>query len=140
VPTKLFRVVAGAALLVAVATPVVAHHSFAAEFDADKPVKIKGTVVRMDWINPHSWIYIDVTAPDGKVEHWKVEGGAPNALLRRGWSKNSLPIGIEIIVDGFQAKDGSSRANGRDITFPDGTKLFVGSSGTGAPYDKRDRQ
>jgi hypothetical protein len=137
---KLFLVPAGAALLVAAATPVLAHHSFAAEFDANKPVKIKGTVVKMEWINPHSWIHIDVKGPDGKVERWAVEGGAPNALLRRGWNKNSLPIGIEITVDGFQAKDGSNRANGRDITFPDGTKLFVGSSGTGAPYDRKERQ
>jgi hypothetical protein len=139
-PQKWFPIVAGAALLVAAAAPVVAHHSFAAEFDANKPVKIKGTVYKMEWTNPHSWIHIEVTGPDGKVERWVVEGGAPNALLRRGWRKNSLPVGVEIIVDGFQAKDGSLRANGRDITFPDGTKLFVGSSGTGAPYDKRDRQ
>ena len=138
--TKLFRVFAGGALTVAAATPVIAHHSFAAEFDADKSVKIRGTVVKVEWINPHSWIYIDVTGPDGNMEHWKVEGGAPNALLRRGWTKNSLPVGIEITVDGFQAKDGSYRANGRDITFPDGTRLFVGSSGTGAPDEKRDRQ
>ena len=134
--TKLFRVIAGAALLVASAAPLIAHHSFAAEFDVNKPVSIKGKVVKMEWINPHSWIYIDTTDPAGKVEHWKVEGGAPNALIRRGWTKNSLPSGIEIIVEGFQAKDGANRANGRDITFPDGTKLFIGSSGTGAPDEK----
>jgi hypothetical protein len=134
--TKLFRVIAGAALLVATAAPLIAHHSFAAEFDANKPVTIKGTVVKMEWVNPHSWIHIDVKGPDGKVERWLVEGGAPNALLRRGWTKNSLPYGIEIIVEGFQAKDSSNRANGRDITFPDGKKLSVGSSGTGAPDEK----
>jgi hypothetical protein len=136
--TKLFRVIAGAVLLVAPAAPVIAHHSFAGEFDANKPVKIKGTVVKMEWVNPHSWIHIDVTGPDGKVERWTVEGGAPNALIRRGWTKNSLPSGIEIIVEGFQAKDGANRANGLDITFPDGRKLSVGTSGTGAPDESRD--
>ena len=137
--TKLFSVVAGAALLVAAAAmPVIAHHSFAAEFDSKKPVKMRGTVVKMEWINPHSWIHIDVKKEDGKVERWMVEGGAPNALLRRGWTKKSLPEGTEILVEGFQAKDGSTRANGRDITFPDGKKLFVGSSGSGAPRDSRD--
>jgi Family of unknown function (DUF6152) len=136
VRTTLFRVIAGGALLAAAAAPVRAHHSFAAEFDANKPVKIKGTVAKVEWKNPHSWIYIDVTGTDGKVEQWAVEGGAPNALLRRGWSKNSLPAGVEIIVDGFQAKDGAFRANGRDITFPDGKKLFIGSTGTGSPDEK----
>ena len=138
--TKLFRMILGAALLVAAAAPVLAHHSFAAEFDANKPVKIKGTVAKVEWKNPHSWIYIDVAGPDGKVEQWAVEGGAPNALLRRGWTKNSLPAGVEIIVDGFQAKDGAFRANGRDITFPDGKKLFIGSTGTGAPDEKSDEK
>jgi hypothetical protein len=136
VQTKLFRVIAGAALLVATAAPLIAHHSFAAEFDSNKPVTIKGTVFKVEWTNPHSWIHIDVKGPDGKVERWLVEGGAPNALLRRGWTKNSLPYGIEIIVEGFQAKDSSNRANGRDITFPDGKKLSVGSTGTGAPDEK----
>jgi Family of unknown function (DUF6152) len=140
VSTKLFRVIAGAVLFVASAAPLSAHHSFSAEFDANKPVTIKGTVYKVEWTNPHSWIYIEVTGPDGKVEKWAVEGGAPNALLRRGWSKSSLPVGIKIVVDGFQAKDGSLRANGRDITFPDGKKLFVGSSGTGAPEDKKERR
>ena len=138
--TKLFRVIAGAVLLVASAAPLIAHHSFAAEFDANNPVTIKGTVVKMEWVNPHSWIHIDVKGPDGNVVQWRVEGGAPNALLRRGWTKNSLPYGIEIIVEGFQAKDGTNRANGREITFPDGKKLFVGSSGTGAPDERRERR
>ena len=138
--SKLFSVVAGAALVVtAAAVPVIAHHSFAAEFDAKKPVKLRGTVTKMEWINPHSWIHIDVKTPDGKVEKWMVEGGAPNALLRRGWNKNSLLPGTEILVEGFQAKDGANRANGRDITFADGKKLFVGSSGTGAPDERPEK-
>src|SRR5215216_458258 len=134
--TKLSSVIAGAALVVAAAVPVFAHHSFAAEFDAKKPVKLRGTVTKMEWINPHSWIHIDVKKDDGTVEKWMVEGGAPNALLRRGWNKKSLPAGTEISVEGFQAKDGAMRANGRDITFPDGRKLFVGSSGIGAPDER----
>jgi hypothetical protein len=131
-------VVAGV-LAAAAALPALAHHSFAAEFDASKPVKLEGVVTKMEWINPHSWIHIDVTTSSGEVQHWMVEGGAPNALLRRGWTKNSLPAGSKIMVQGFQAKDGSLRANGRDITFADGSKLFVGSSGTGAP-DERPEQ
>ena len=138
--SRLFGVVAGAAFAVAAAVvPVMAHHSFAAEFDAKKPVKLRGTVTKMEWINPHSWIHIDVKTPDGKVEQWMVEGGAPNALLRRGWNKNSLLPGTEILVEGFQAKDGALRANGRDITFPDGKKLFVGSSGIGAPDERPEK-
>ena len=136
---KLFRVIAAAALLVAAAVPLRAHHSFAAEFDLNKPVTIKGTVVKMEWANPHTWVHIDVTGPDGKVEQWAVEGGAPNSLLRRGWTKNSVPVGTQIIVEGFQAKDGMFRANGRDITFPDGKKLFIGSEGPGAPDEKPGR-
>jgi hypothetical protein len=139
VHAKLFGVIAGVALLVATAAPLIAHHSFAAEFDVNKPVKIKGPVVKMEWTNPHTWIHIDVTGPDGKVENWAVEGAAPNSLLRRGWTKNSLPIGIEITVDGFQAKDGSYRANARDVTFPDGTKLSVGSTGPGSPEKEKER-
>ena len=112
-----------------------AHHAFAAEFDANKPVKFKGTVTKMLWINPHAWIYVDVKKPDGKVESWMVEAGTPNTLLRRGFTKSSLLPGTEITVDGYQAKDGALRANGRDLTLPNGQTLFLGSSGTGAPSD-----
>src|SRR5215467_10904255 len=114
--------------LLSVTVPVFAHHAFAAEFDAAKPVKFKGTVTKMEWINPHAWIHIDVKGEDGKVTPWMIEAAAPNALLRRGWTKSSLPAGVEILVEGFQAKDGANRANGRDITFPDGKRLFIGSS------------
>ena len=138
--TKVFSVIAGAALVLAAAAPVFAHHSFAAEFDAKKPVTLKGVVTKMEWINPHSWIHLDVkNEQTGQIEHWMVEGGAPNALLRRGWNKNSLPAGTEIVVQGYQAKDGALRANGREITFPDGKKLFVGSSGIGAPDERPEK-
>jgi hypothetical protein len=117
--------------------PLRAHHAFAAEFDAKRPVTLRGTVTRMEWINPHAWIHVSVKGPDGKVVEWMVEAGTPNTLFRRGFTKNSLAPGTEILVDGYQAKDGSNRANGRDVTFPDGRKLFLGSSGTGAPYDQK---
>jgi hypothetical protein len=130
-------IVAGMGLLMA-AAPAMAHHAFAAEFDAKKPIKLQGTVTKMEWINPHAWIHIDVKKPDGKIESWMIEGGTPNTLLRRGFTKNSLLPGTEIMVDGYQAKDGSMRANGRDLTLPDGKKLFMGSSGTGAPEDGKD--
>ena len=137
--TKLFKLVAGAALVATAAVvPAYAHHSFAAEFDAKKPVKLSGTVTKMEWINPHAWIYIDVKNTDGTVTNWMVEAGAPNALLRRGWTKNSLLPGTEIVIEGYQAKDGANRANGRDITFKDGKKLFVGSNGTGAPDERKE--
>jgi len=132
--TKLAVVVAGFGLLLS-AVPVWAHHSFAAEFDAKKPVNLRGKITKMEWINPHAWIHMDVTGPDGKVVNWMIEAGTPNTLFRRGFTKDSLAVGTEIVVEGYQAKDGSNRANGRDVTFPDGRKLFLGSSGTGAPYD-----
>ncbi len=126
----------GAALLVlAAAAPVWTHHAFSAEFDAKKPVRLDGTVSKMQWINPHAWIHVDVKRPDGKLESWMIEGGTPNTLFRRGFTKDSLKAGTRILVEGYRAKDGSLRANGRDITFPDGRKLFMGSSGTGAPTD-----
>ena len=120
------------------AFPVVAHHAFSAEFDADSPIHLTGTVTKMEWINPHSWVHIAVTKDDGTVENWMIEGGTPNTLFRRGFTKDSLAPGTEIVVDGYQAKDGSMKGNGRDLTFPDGRKLFLGSSGTGAPRDGRD--
>src|SRR5271163_5019325 len=108
------------------ATVARAHHAFAAEFDVNRPIKLRGIVTKMDWINPHSWIHLDVKGSDGKVVSWMIEGGSPNALLRRGFTKNSLPAGTEIVIEGYQAKDGTNRANGRDITFADGKRLFMG--------------
>src|SRR5207302_9776602 len=133
--TKILALIIGIGLLLA-AVPVWAHHAFAAEFDANKPVKFRGTVTKMEWINPHAWIHVDVKGDDGKVTNWMVECGTPNTLLRRGFTKDTVTAGMEIVVDGYKAKDGSNRANGRDVTFPDGRKLFLGSTGTGAPDDK----
>jgi hypothetical protein len=118
------------------AAPLYAHHAFSSEFDADKPLELSGTVSKMEWVNPHAWIHIEVKKPDGKVEEWMIEGGTPNTLMRRGVSRDTLKIGTEVKISGYQAKDGSNRANGRDITYPDGRKLFLGSTGTGAPYEQ----
>src|SRR5882672_1101404 len=134
--TKLALVGAGLALLLH-AAPIWAHHAFAAEFDAKRPLKLRGTVTKMEWINPHAWIHIDVKNPDGSTVNWMVEAGTPNTLFRRGFTKDSLALGTEILVDGYQSKDGSNKANGRDVTFSDGRKLFLGSSGTGAPDDNK---
>jgi len=133
-------------LAVLLAAPVVAHHAFGAEFDRDAPIRIEGRIARLEWVNPHTWVHIAVTEmvkegetivpPDPNAEVWAVEGGTPNTLLRRGLRRECLAIGTEVIVDGYQTKDHSlKRANGRDITFADGSKIFLGSSGTGAPYD-----
>ncbi len=137
--TKLIGLIAGGGLMLSAAAPVLAHHSFAAEFDANQPVKLEGTVKEFRWVNPHSWLIVNVAKPDGTMEEWDVEGGAPSALLRRGWTKDTLPPGTKVVVEGFMAKDGSHRANARDITFPDGKKLFIGSSGTGAPDERTEK-
>ncbi|MBZ5610348.1 MAG: hypothetical protein LAP38_18960 [Acidobacteriia bacterium] len=129
VPTKLAFLAAG---LLASAAFAWAHHAFAAEFDINRPIKLRGTVVKMDWINPHSWIHIDVKGADGKVVTWMIEGGSPNVLLRLGFTKDALPAGSEIVMDGFQAKDGSNRGVGKVLTFADGRKLFLGGSAPGA--------
>ena len=131
------RIIVGLVIvgLVALASaPVVAHHAFSAEFDADRPLQLTGKVTRVEWINPHAWIHIETAAG----ETWMIEGGTPNTLFRRGFTKDSLQTGTEIVVDGYQAKDGTNKANGRDLTFTDGRKLFMGSSGTGAPRDGSD--
>jgi hypothetical protein len=124
------------AALLGTAVPVIAHHAFAAEFDRDKPLSLEGTVTQMDWINPHAWLHFDVKDADGKVSNWAIELGAPNALIRRGFDRDSVPVGTKIIVKGFEAKDGGFRANGSSLTFADGRKMFVGSPGTGAPEEK----
>ena len=132
--TTLAVLLTGSALFLAVA-PLCAHHSFAAEFDIKRPIKLRGTVTRMEWINPHSWIHIDVKGPDGKTVSWMIEGGGPNALLRLGFTKAALPPGSEVVVEGFQAKDGSNRAVGQFVAFADGRKLFLGGSAPGAHGD-----
>ncbi len=126
--------------LAVVASPgwVLAHHAFSSEFDAKNPVKLQGPVTKVELINPHAWVHMDVKTADGKTEKWMVEGGTPNTLQRRGITRDSLKVGTVIIVQGFRSKDGTMRANGRDITLPDGRTLFMGSSGTGAPRDGRD--
>ena len=124
-------IVASAGSLLLTTAAVQAHHAFSAEFDAARPVELRGTVTKMEWINPHSWITVDVTTPDGAVETWEIEAGAPNAMFRRGFTRDSLPVGTEIVVRGYQARDGGRTANGRDITLPDGQRLFLGSSRPG---------
>jgi hypothetical protein len=128
-----------AGLLLAAAARVSGHHAFGAEFDPNAPLRLQGTIVKLEWVNPHAWIHIEVKKPDGAAEVWAVEGGTPNTLLRRGLTRDTLKVGTEIIVDGYQTKDHSlKRANGRDVTFTNGQKIFMGSSGTGAPRDGRD--
>ena len=122
-------------LLAPAIAPVSAHHAFSSEFDSQKPIKLTGTVKKVEWINPHSWITIDVRQANGSVQTWEIEAGAPNSMFRRGFNRNSLPIGTQIVVNGYQAKDGRQRANGRDLTLPDGKRLFLGSSLPGAEND-----
>jgi hypothetical protein len=126
---RFYSAVLGIGLLLA-PVAVYAHHAFAAEFDANKPIQLRGKILRVEWINPHIWLHLDV-----KGVEWAVEGGAPNAMFRRGWNMKSVAPGTEVIIDGYMAKNGSKKANGKDILLPDGKKLFMGSSGTGAPYD-----
>src|SRR4029079_6651924 len=143
------EIVLGVALVACAAVPVMAHHAFGGEFDPNKPLLLKGKVIKLEWVNPHAWLHIEVPKADGpqacqftpnaKCEEWMVEGGTPNTLLRRGITKESLTAGTELVIDGYQARDHSlNRANGRNLTYPDGRKLFLGSSGTGAPTDGSD--
>jgi hypothetical protein len=133
------KIAAGLAVLILslLVIPALAHHAFSAEFDANKPIRLEGTVAKTEWVNPHAWIHIDVKKPDGSVERWMIEGGTPNTLFRRGVTKDSLQIGTTIIVTGYQAKDGTLKGNGRDLTLSDGRKLFIGSAGTGAPSEEK---
>ena len=126
--TRLMAVVASASLLTAAVPPVSAHHSFSAEFDQKKQVTLEGTVAMMEFVNPHSWLHIDVQKPDGSVERWRIEGGSPSVMLRKGWNRDSLPAGTRVKVVGFQAKDGSLRASSRDLQFPDGRRMDLGGT------------
>src|SRR6186997_1056717 len=135
--TTLTALAAAAVLVTAVVMPVAAHHSFSAEFDSNKSVTLEGEVVMMEWVNPHSWLHIDVKKPDGTSERWKIEGGSPSVLMRLGWNRNSLPAGTRVTVVGFQAKDGSLRASSRDLKFPDGRRLDLGGSGSSTLDQKK---
>lgn len=134
----LLVVIGGAGLLVALASvPVWAHHAFSAEYDNTKPLKLQGTVKKVEWINPHSWITIDVKAADGSVETWEVEAGSPNSMFRRGFNRNSLPLGTVVVINGYQSRDGGKRANGGDITFVDGRRLFLSGSNPDDPENRK---
>lgn len=132
VVAHLFILFAGMVLLYG---QVSGHHAFSSEFDATKPVKLRGKITKMEWVNPHAWMHLQIINEAGEAEDWMIEAGPPGALVRRGWNRNSVKPGTEVLVEGYQATDGANRANGRDVTFPDGRRLFAGSSGTGAPYD-----
>ena len=131
--THTVSVLGGALLAAVIAIPAGAHHSFAAEFDINRPIQLEGVVTRMEFSNPHSWLHIEVTTDSGAKQEWAVEGGAPNALIRRGWNRNSIPAGTRVFVEGYQARDRSFRASGREVKLPDGSSLFMGSEGAGAP-------
>ena len=141
-PTKIrksgFCVAAALCAAFTALPPAIAHHAFGSEFDANAPVLLKGKIVKIEWVNPHTWIHVEITNNAGAKEVWMVEGGSPNTLLRRGANKNTFPVGTDVVVDGYQARDHSEkRANARNVTFPDGRKLFLGSTGTGAPYEEK---
>ena len=127
---------AGAVTLAASAPSALAHHSFSAEFDPDQPVTLRGTITRMEWINPHTWMHVDVENEDGTTTSWMIEGGTPNTLFRRGFTRSTVTVGTEITIEGFRARNGANRANGRDLILADGSRLFMGSRGTGAPGDE----
>jgi hypothetical protein len=131
---RLLALVLSGVLACVITSPsAAAHHAFGSEFDATRPLLLKGKIVKIEWVNPHTWIHVEIAKPDGTKEVWMVEGGSPNSLLRRGVNKNSFPPGTDVVIDGYQARDHSMRANARNVTFPDGRKLFLGTTGTGAP-------